>query len=364
MVRNRYLFNFSASWGGGGLKRLTEYAKWFNANGGAWFIIHMRCNGLTKEVSNNAFFIVNPSRLERLVRDCAYLDPIRSAIGRPDLYYSYGIPMYSRVGRLNWFHISNVLPLAPERAPLNFLDRMKFRQLGRRIQATMANADVVSAESRSSLAMLPYTLQGRLHLSVNGSDDELNMVHEGHNLPKDSIATVVGTYPHKAVSESYQVFKELSRGNPGMRLVIIGGENGVPSPIRHDRRVLLTGVIPRHEVVGWLSRTQVYISTSLIENSYNAASEGVFLAAESYISDIGPHRELFAGARCTTVDVPGVSTQLLYARREWLSMKHLKTWDNVIRAMNDEIGLRLSGLSDADLRRSCTTSEEDCQPGG
>jgi hypothetical protein len=41
------------------------------------------------------------SRLSCLFDDWGYLQ----AIGRPELYYSYGIPLYRRFGRVNWFHL-------------------------------------------------------------------------------------------------------------------------------------------------------------------------------------------------------------------------------------------------------------------
>ena len=35
-----FLFNFSSSYSGGGLKRLLAFSEWFNKNGGANFIVH------------------------------------------------------------------------------------------------------------------------------------------------------------------------------------------------------------------------------------------------------------------------------------------------------------------------------------
>ena len=59
MIINKFLFNFSASYSGGGFKRLQAFAKWFNQNGGAYFIIHPRCNDLKNEFQNNHFIIAN-----------------------------------------------------------------------------------------------------------------------------------------------------------------------------------------------------------------------------------------------------------------------------------------------------------------
>ena len=40
-----FLFNFSSSASGGGLKRLLAYSDWFNNNGGAQFIVHSNLRG-------------------------------------------------------------------------------------------------------------------------------------------------------------------------------------------------------------------------------------------------------------------------------------------------------------------------------
>jgi hypothetical protein len=85
-----------------------------------------------------------------LVNDWGYLAAIGEAIGRPEVYYTYGIPLYVRFGYLNWFHLSNVLPLGTRAIPLSVSDRMKFKLLGRRVRRGLALADIVSAESHFS----------------------------------------------------------------------------------------------------------------------------------------------------------------------------------------------------------------------
>ena len=112
-IRHPFLFNFAASYSGGGYKRLHAYAQWFNANGGAWFAVHPRCAGLITEFTNNQYFVVSRSHLGRLFDDWGYLDDIGTKIGRPELYYVYGIPLYYRFGLVNWSHLSNVLTLGP-----------------------------------------------------------------------------------------------------------------------------------------------------------------------------------------------------------------------------------------------------------
>jgi hypothetical protein len=332
-TRYNLLCNFAASWSGGGHKRLFEYARWFNDNGGANFVVHPRCADLAGTFPRNRYFNAAPSRWQRLYDDCGYLRDIERQIGKPDLYYSYGIPLYFPVGRVNWFHLSNVLPLSTRGIPLSVLGRLRSAVLGRRIRRGLANAEVISAESRTSTQLLSGVEPGRLFVSVNGSDDELARLREPHQEKKESVATVVGTIQYKALADSVAVFRMLQRTNPGLQLSIIGNPDWVPRALRGLPDVNIRGVLPRAEVIASLRKSQFYITTSRVENSYNAAAEGIFLAAESYISNIGPHRELLLNMPFDEVSVPGVARPLLHATRESLSGANLKSWDSVVREM-------------------------------
>jgi hypothetical protein len=332
-IENRYLFNFSASYSSGGYKRLYEYAKWFNAHGGAWFVVHPNCRNLETEFAANRFFVAVQTKFKRLFDDCAYLEQIEREIGQPDLYYSYGIPAYRRFGAINWFHLSNVLPLWAEDAPLSFADRLKFRYLGWRIRRGFANADVISAESANSLRLIELADPGKLFLSVNGSDDELDLLESARSGNIEDIAAVVGTYRYKALHESVLTFDMLKSANSRLKLIIFGNKDWIPRSVRNNPDVDAPGIIPRAGVIECLRRAKFYISTTYVENSYNAASEGIFCAAESYISDIGPHRELLMDFPVDRVAVPGLSRRLLHVKRADLSGANLKSWDTVIGEM-------------------------------
>lgn len=337
-VQHRILFNFSASPVGGGLKRLSEYAKWFDAHGGAWFMVPDRCEGLRDEFPQNQFFVVKRSPLRRILNDFA---SVREAMGRmeaaPDCYYSYGIPLYQHVGLVTWFHLSNVLPLAWRRLRLPFGTRVRVAAVGRRIVAGLPHADVVSAESRASLALLAGVPQDRLFLSVNGSDDELADAGNEGRPSTQPLATVVGTYAYKALDESARVFDALRTSDPDLKLVIFGDETLVPPSLARRRDVVLRGSQPRETVIDTLRRSRYYISTTQIENSYNAASEGIFLAGESFVSDIGPHRELLSALPHLRVTLPGTTQPLLSVKRADVSVTGLQRWDDVITAMNEHI---------------------------
>jgi len=335
-VAHRFLFNFAASYSSGGYKRLYEYARWFDAHGGAWFVIHPQCRGLQGEFAANRFFTVEQSQLRRLYDDCGYLRAIEREIGTPQLYYSYGIPLYARFGTVNWFHLSNVLPLGAAQAPLTVLDRLRFGFLGRRIRAGFRHADVISAESDYSLGLIGAGHASKLVLSVNGSDDELAFLSSNHRESPGDTAVVVGTYRYKALAESVRVFQVLRGSNSRLKLLIAGNEAWIPKGLRGLQDVVVLGNLPRSELVARLRRSKFYISTTYVENSYNAASEGVFCADESYISDIGPHQELLTNMPVERVRLPGLPRPLLHVKRDSLSGTNLKSWDTVVAGMISE----------------------------
>jgi hypothetical protein len=329
-IENRFLLNFAASCSEGGYKRLRAYATWFNQNGGAWFAIHPRCSDLITEFPHNQFFIVRQSHVRRLYDDWGYLASIGTAIGRPDVYYAYGIPLYVRFGHLNWFHLSNVLPLGARAIPLSTLDRLKFKILGRRIRRGFALADIISAESQHSLELIGAPRRATLLLSVNGSNDELAYARQNDVTQKDNIATVVGTYRYKALNDSWRVFQKLKSDDNRLKLVIIGEAREVPAHLRHRSDVIVRGVLERAEVLSCLRRTKFYISTTYVENRSNSVSEGTFHADQSYISDIPSNRELLRGSKFARVYIAGVSRPLLHVRRNELSSAGLCTWEAVV----------------------------------
>ena len=94
---------------------------------------------------------------------------------------------------------------------MSAIARLKFAYLGMRIRSGFAYADVISAESASSLNMLGEGRPQKLFLSVNGSDDELACLQSGEYTEKAHIATVVGTANYKALDDSLRVFEMLRR---------------------------------------------------------------------------------------------------------------------------------------------------------
>ena len=342
-MANYQLFNFSVSHSGGGYKRLFEYSKVINNQGGAHFIIHPNCETLITLFPKNHYHIVKQSALERIFEDCKYLKPIIENFGVPDLYYSYGIPIYTKIGVVNWFHLSNVLPLAPKGISSGLVSHLKVMELGRRIRNNLANASVISAESQFSLKALGSINMQRHFLSVNGADDELKLLAKNKVYEKLNIAVVVGTYKYKALADSYQVFNELRKTiNSDLKLVIIGPIKDISTKIKCDENVILRGLLSREEVIECLQTARFYISTTQIENSYNAASEGIFFANESYISNIGPHQELLAKIPHSLVSIPNVEPLLIKVKKDEVNGDSLLTWAQVVAQMMTKIKTSLA----------------------
>ncbi len=330
-MKNNFLFNFSVSYTTGGLKRLYAYSEWFNKNGGANFIVHPTCSNFIDLYPNNKYFIVKQSKFSRLFKDSYYLKGILAELNTLDMYYSYGIPIYSRVCKVNWFHVSSVTPLLALSMDLTLFEKIKYFILGIKIKKNLKHADYISAESNFSLGLLKDVDKNKLFLSVHGSDDELEYLDKNIEDQKENIVVTVGTHTYKRIELVYSKFLELNEGNKDLKLFIIGEKNNIPTYILQNNQVEATGSIPREKVIEFLIKARYFITASSMENSYNAASEGIFLATESFISDIAPHKELIKGMPYKKSHVLNSNTQLVQIRRKDLSSSNITTWDQVLK---------------------------------
>ena len=243
-----FLFNFAVSYLGGGYKRLYAYADWFNRAGGASFVIHPTCRALINEFPNNRFFVVRQTQWQRLYKDTHYLQAIRREMGTPYLYYAYGIPVYTPFGRVNWFHLCNVLPFRLQLIDLRLLLKLKQRLLQKRITKHYAHADVIVTESHFSQTLISPEHAQKALLSIHGNDDELHHLNNPCQTPKENTAILLGTWHHKALLDAYQVFKRLQAKNPGLQLIIIGRKKEIPTTLKRQKQVTIAGYLSRNAV--------------------------------------------------------------------------------------------------------------------
>lgn len=330
---NNFLFNFSSSYSGGGLKRLTAYLQWFSNNGGAHFIVNHRIkNILLDNNNNNKLYYIDSSKTQRALNNQNYLIDIARQIGADiDLYYSYGIPVPYKVGKVNWFHLSNVLPLIGHSGyKLSLLRSLELKWLGVLIRRSYKNAKVLSAESNYSLSLFPSNPHHSLVVSSNGSNEEIELFERSLDHKVNDIAVVIGTFFYKDLDSSYNIFLKLKAKNPKLRLIIIGDNTMIPNKIKNKHFVDSLGELPHSKVVTLLSSARFYINTSKVENSWNSASEGVLLARESFISSIKPHLEL---VDIIAHDKYIFESGIIHVENKNLTSKGLLTWSNIIEDM-------------------------------
>jgi hypothetical protein len=200
---NRYLlFNFSASYIGGGFKRLFEYAKFFNDSGGAVFLIHPKCHSLELEFPKNKYYFSTQSKLKRLMNDFSNVENILEDLGEPYAYYSYGIPLTKKFGEINIFHISNILPFRFTEFQLSFFMNLKMNLLRSRILISFSHADIISAESKSSFENVDLKWKHKFFVSPNGNDEE---IENNCETEFENSAIVVGTYFYKNINASIRI---------------------------------------------------------------------------------------------------------------------------------------------------------------
>jgi glycosyltransferase involved in cell wall biosynthesis len=323
------LLNFQSSYSGGGLKRLVEFASYFNDRGGATFVVHPNALRYLNKFSRNIYVVERPSSFMRFFNRADFV--LRDDIVREnwDVYYSYGVPLYKNIiARKRVVHISNVLPFVLGLYGYNFLEWLKFKLIFLNTIKTIDDATHVSAESKFTLSLIRrWHRCAEIH-SQNGSNDEFESAKQLFPI-KDNTAIVLGTHKHKDLMSSLAVFDYLLYDNPDLKLLVIGAKKGVPKALVSRSNVKILGVRSRKEVLNYLKASRYYISATRIENSFNAASEGIYFADISYVSSIPPHLELLEGLHFSEVTIPGSKVLMLEVKRDDLKTANLKMWSDV-----------------------------------
>ncbi|WP_157765613.1 glycosyltransferase [Halobacteriovorax marinus] len=272
------------------MKRLLAYAEYFEKNGGAYFIVHVSLQGKFANHQNNIYYYVEQSSFQRLLNDCGYLGEISRKHPEVKVYFSYGIPIYKRHFKVNWFHLSNLLPFKDSKIKLSLKDEVKMHLLKKRVTAGFKRCDVISAESQHSLDVIGQSYLGKKVLLQNGVNDELV---ETNGSIRSNTAVTIGAYSYKNLDLLVKVFDEIKEKHGLEKLLIVGEVNTI-GKCSFLRRVdiELLGAVPQKRVYELLSESRVYLSMSMIENSSNASLEGVLLCKMAYLSFIPPHLEL------------------------------------------------------------------------
>ncbi|MBT4950743.1 MAG: glycosyltransferase [Pelagibacteraceae bacterium] len=293
-----WLFNFSSSWVGGGLIRTIETVKWFDNNMGAYFILNDRIKDKISKYNNNKYFFVSDNKMKRLFSDGYYIPKIIAEIGRPDIYFSYGIPVFNDIAKINWFHISNALTLKTENISLPLKTRLQMLILKRRIIKSIKYTHIATGESEFSVNLLKEQVNKRnlkCHFDVLPNGYYINPLKEIVNKKREVLskyAVTIGTYKYKKIKVAIELFHQIKEANNLKKFIIVGRTNNIPKSVINDKFVEIKPSLSRKNLLSLLYSAEYYISASQIENSSNAVLEALLLSKNIILSDIPSHNEM------------------------------------------------------------------------
>jgi glycosyltransferase involved in cell wall biosynthesis len=293
-----WLFNFSSSWVGGGLIRTIETVRWFDKNMGAYFILNDRIKDKVSKYNNNKYFFVSDDKMKRLFSDGYYIPKIITEIGRPDVYFSYGIPVFNDIAKINWFHISNALTLKTDKISLSLKTRIQMLILKRRIIKSIKYTQIATGESEFSINLLKQEANKRnfkCHYNVLPNGFDIKSIKETVIRKREAFkkyAVTIGTYKYKKIKVAIELFHQIKEANNLEKFIIVGSANNIPRSVISDKLVEIVPSISRKDLLNLLYNAEYYISASQIENSSNAVLEALLLSKNIILSDIPSHNEM------------------------------------------------------------------------
>ena len=294
-----WLFNFSSSSDGGGFNRTKETVKWFDNNFGAYFIINDKIKDeIIVHNKVNKYFFISENKIKRLLFDGYYLPKIIDEIGKPDIYFSYGIPVFYDIARINWFHISNALSLKTKNISLTFMKRIQMWILKKRIIRSMKHTHIATGESEFSINMLKDK-NNEKHIKCfydvlpNGYDISLvkNVLNKKREL-SCKYGITIGTYKYKKIKVALELFHEIKKTDNLKKMIIVGSFDHIPKSVVDDKFVEIKSNVSTKELFNLLYNAEYYISASQIENSSIAVIEALLLSQNIVLSNIPSHNEM------------------------------------------------------------------------
>ena len=338
----KWLFNFSSSTVGGGLIRILETIKWFDSNNGAYFIINDKIRDLVSMHSKiNKYFFVSDNKFKRLLSDGYYIPGIINEIGKPDIYFSYGIPIFKHVGRINWFHISNALAIKTDKISLPFKTRVQMLVLKRRIIKSIKYTDIITGESEFSINLLKHEISEKdfeCHCDILPNGYDINHIKNIINKKRDTLtknAITIGTYKYKKIKIALELFHHIKAANNLNKFIIIGSTRNISKSVINDKFVEIISSPSRDELLTLLYNAEYYISASQIENSSNAVLEALLLSKNIILSNIPSHNEMLRNFKTKKIIIDNITFNSVE------NIDHNKveaiSWDLVSKKMFDII---------------------------
>ncbi len=343
-----WLFNFSVSDKTGSMRRIMPTIRFYDENGGAIFVLNSSLrNDVLQYRHKNRYFFVNQTFLERMLKNEDYIREVVTECGQPDIYFSYGIPIYQKIGKLNWLHISNALSLTVKNIRLPAETRIKMLLLKRRIQATVANIDVVSGESQYTLDLFQREVRTkkpiRYQIVRNGySSEDISMVDQKRQVCQgEKYAMTIGIASYKRLDVVYKIFKQLQASNTDIKtLYVVAGPRDIlyiprliPEAIKLDTSVVVDTFERREDLVAMMNSMDYYISASQIENSSNALLEGLMFSKNVIATDIPSHRELLVGKKHGYFKESISGEEFIYYQKSEEDVIDSVSWETAVKEM-------------------------------
>ena len=313
-----WLFNFSSSSNGGGFNRTRETVKWFDNNFGAYFIINDKIKDeIIIHNKINKYFFISENKIKRLLMDGYYLPKIIDEIGKPDIYFSYGIPVFKDIARINWFHISNALSLKTKNISINFVKRIQMWILKKRIIKSMKYTHIATGESEFSINLLKDK-NNEKHIKCfydvlpNGYDISLvkNVLNKKRELSY-KYGITIGTFKYKKIKVALKLFHEIKKTNNLKKMIVVGSFDHIPKSVVDDKFVEIKSNVSTKELLNLLYNAEYYISASQIENSSIAAFEALILSKNLVISNIPSHEEMLRNFETKKIFLENSSTEFI-----------------------------------------------------
>jgi hypothetical protein len=311
MKKIKWLLNFSASWSGGGLTRVMATIDWFDKNGGAVFILNEKVKNKVSINKSNQYYFIKTERFKRIYDENYYMYEILIDIGKPDIYFSYGIPILKEIGIINWYHLSNALNIFTHNITLSLFIKLKMIFIRNRIYSSFKFIDLASSESEYSLDLLRSKSIKRnrsleLKILPNGFNiDIISNYLNKERLGNQNYAITIGTFTYKRIESVIKVFDSLRNLDINLnKLIIVGKKKYLSKCIINNPFVSIIEYVPRDEMVyDLLFNSEYYISASEIENSSIAVLESFLLSKSSILSSIPSHLEMIDHLHYTKFEV-------------------------------------------------------------
>lgn len=344
-----WLFNFSVSDKTGAMRRIMATIRFYDDNGGAIFILNSSLRQDVRQYSHkNRYFFVNQTFLERVLKNEDYIREVIIECGRPDIYFSYGIPIYQKIGKFNWFHVSNALSLTVKHIRLSAETKIKMLLLKHRIQATVDNMDIVSGESQYTLDVFQREIRTRKPIRYqilrNGyNSEDMSMINPKKQVYQGSkYAMTIGIASYKRLDVVHTIFKQLQAANRDLKtLYVVAGPRDlpyisklIPEAIKLDGNVVVDTFERREDLVIMMNGMDYYISASQIENSSNALLEGLIFSKNVIATDIPSHRELLVGEKHSYLTELISGEQFIYCEKRYgKDVINSVSWETAVKEM-------------------------------